>query len=317
MLRRMSPVCRSFVLLALFGLSSCSGAQFSAQTAKEASHTGADALGDGRYKVGNPYKIGGVWYHPAVDYQYDETGIASWYGPNFHGRRTANGEIFDMNQISAAHRTLPLPSVVRVTNLRNGRSLTLRVNDRGPFARGRILDLSKKAAQALGFQKQGTVRVRVQILAEESRAAKLRMTGGGRTIKKIGSPIKVSAMPKPRVSAEALPPPPESAPVRVAFIQPALALTTPVKAIDARATEPAGSTQMFIQAVALTEYANAMKAQSVLSAAGNAKVSHVLANGRDFYRVRLGPLVSIGQADRTLEAVIRLGYPDAHIVIEK
>ncbi|MBY0431887.1 MAG: septal ring lytic transglycosylase RlpA family protein, partial [Rhodospirillales bacterium] len=99
--------------------------------------------GPSNYKVGKPYQIKGVWYYPSEDYSYDETGIASWYGPDFHGQYTANGEIFDQNNVSAAHRTLPMPSFVRVTNLDNGRELVVRVNDRGPFAHGRILDLSR------------------------------------------------------------------------------------------------------------------------------------------------------------------------------
>lgn len=115
-------------------------------------------------KIGRPYKINGVWYRPAYDPDYDETGYASWYGPQFHGRKTANGEIFDMNKLTAAHRTLPLPSYVKVTNLTNGRSLVLRVNDRGPFAKGRILDVSRRGAQLLGFERQGVARVRVQIV---------------------------------------------------------------------------------------------------------------------------------------------------------
>lgn len=116
----------------------------------------------GKQKVGRPYEVNGVWYHPKRDPYYDETGIASWYGHKFHGRRTANGEIYDMNELTAAHKTLPLPSRVLVTNLENGRQLVLRVNDRGPFARGRIIDVSRRAAQLLGFQRNGVARVRVQ-----------------------------------------------------------------------------------------------------------------------------------------------------------
>src|SRR5262245_55200162 len=82
------------------------------------------------YKVGQPYQVAGVWYYPAVDYDYDETGIASWYGPNFHGKATANGETYSMNDLTAAHQTLPMPTIVRVTNLENGRTLVLRINDR-------------------------------------------------------------------------------------------------------------------------------------------------------------------------------------------
>lgn len=128
----------------------------------------AQSIGEGVYKIGKPYKVNGVWYFPKEDYNYDEVGYASWYGPDFHNKRTANGEIFDMNMLSAAHKTLPLPSVVRVTNLQNGRSLVLRVNDRGPFVNDRILDVSKKAAQLLGFKDQGTTKIRLELLPEES-----------------------------------------------------------------------------------------------------------------------------------------------------
>ena len=104
-----------------------------------------------RFKPGQPnytvapYQINGVWYHPKADYSYDETGTASWYGPGFDGKMTSDGEIYDMNGLTAAHKTLPLPSVVQVTNLQNGRALQLRVNDRGPFVDGRIIDLSRRA----------------------------------------------------------------------------------------------------------------------------------------------------------------------------
>src|SRR5947209_11818846 len=96
------------------------------------------------YKVGAPYQINGVWYYPKVDYNYDETGIGSWYGEAFDKQLTANGEIFDLNELSAAHRTLPLPSIVEVTNTQNGRRLQLRVNDRGPYAQNRIIDVPRR-----------------------------------------------------------------------------------------------------------------------------------------------------------------------------
>lgn len=135
------------------------------------------------YKVGAPYRIDGAWYRPAEDYAYKRVGLASFYGgerhgTDFHGRPTANGEIYDMNALTAAHATLPMPSVVRVTNLENGRSIVLRVNDRGPFVHGRIVDVSRRAAQMLGFERQGVARVRVEILAAESRALKEAMLRG-------------------------------------------------------------------------------------------------------------------------------------------
>jgi rare lipoprotein A len=120
------------------------------------------------YKVGAPYTVKGITYRPRVDYAYDQTGTASWYGEQFQGRYTANGEVFDLNELSAAHTTLPLPSIVEVVNLQNNRALRIRVNDRGPFANGRIIDLSRRAAQLLGFERQGTTQVRVTVLKEPS-----------------------------------------------------------------------------------------------------------------------------------------------------
>ncbi|MEO1089158.1 MAG: septal ring lytic transglycosylase RlpA family protein [Pseudomonadota bacterium] len=118
----------------------------------------------GHYKVGQPYQIKGRWYEPVYEANYSAVGVASWYGKQFHGRKTANGETFDMHSLSAAHKTLPLPSFVRVTNLENDRSVVLRVNDRGPFAGDRIIDVSRAAAEELGFRHQGLADVEVEFL---------------------------------------------------------------------------------------------------------------------------------------------------------
>ena len=117
--------------------------------------------GGGVYRVGKPYVVAGRTYTPEEDVNYSATGIASWYGSDFHGRYTANGEIYDMNSISAAHPTLPLPSYVRVTNLKNHKSIVVRVNDRGPYAHDRLIDLSQRTAHLLGFHGHGTARVKV------------------------------------------------------------------------------------------------------------------------------------------------------------
>lgn len=124
--------------------------------------SGAVSKVRGVYKVGKPYEVAGVVYTPAEDPRYDRVGIASWYGLDFHAKQTANGEVFDMNAISAAHPTLPMPSYLYVTNLRNGRTLLVRLNDRGPYKPGRIVDLSRHAAQLLGFEAQGTTEARVR-----------------------------------------------------------------------------------------------------------------------------------------------------------
>jgi len=159
------------------------------------------------YKVGNPYQIDGVWYYPTVDYNYDETGVASWYGPDFDGKDTALGETYDMNDLTAAHRTLPMPSMVRVTNLENGRVLALKVNDRGPYAKGRILDVSRRGAQLLGFDANGTARVRVQIMAEESRLMAAQAQAG-QPVALLPGKTKPQAAPTAVVVAQPLAPPP-------------------------------------------------------------------------------------------------------------
>ena len=122
--------------------------------------------GGGRYQVGKPYKIKNKWYYPKEQPGYNKTGMASWYGPNFHGRLTANGEVYDQYSLSAAHPTLPLPSYAKVTNLENGSSVIVRINDRGPFSSKRIIDLSAQASQMLGYQKKGLTKVRVRYIGK-------------------------------------------------------------------------------------------------------------------------------------------------------
>jgi rare lipoprotein A len=121
--------------------------------------------GGGVFKLGEPYLASGKWYVPINDRSYDRVGFASWYGDFFHGRATANGEIYDMNALTAAHPTLPLPTYAAVTNLENNRTIVVRINDRGPYHDGRIIDLSHKAAQLLGFYGRGTAAVRVRYVS--------------------------------------------------------------------------------------------------------------------------------------------------------
>ena len=121
--------------------------------------------GGGTYRVGKPYTVAGRIYVPEEDVNYREEGLASWYGNDFHGRLTANGEIFDMDSLTAAHPTLPMPCYARVTNLSNGKSLIVRVNDRGPYHGNRLIDVSNKAAELLEFKGNGVARVRVEYVA--------------------------------------------------------------------------------------------------------------------------------------------------------
>jgi rare lipoprotein A len=157
------------ITTALATLAGCSrgGSQRQADTGVSASprlvREGQTApRGGGTYKLGKPYQISGRWYVPQDDPNYDRTGLASWYGADFHGRKTANGEIFDMNALTAAHPTLPIPSYASVTNPRNGRTILVRINDRGPYAHDRVLDLSRQSARVLGTEAQGIAEVRVR-----------------------------------------------------------------------------------------------------------------------------------------------------------
>jgi rare lipoprotein A len=151
------------------------------------------------YIIGQPYQINGRTYIPREDFDYDRTGVASWYGSDFHGRRTANGETYDMHAMTAAHPTLPMPTIVRVTNLDNGRSVVVRINDRGPFADDRIIDLSRAGARELGFETAGLARVRVRVLREASlqlkRAAGVAEAGEQRAFMPVATPV---AEPIPR-----------------------------------------------------------------------------------------------------------------------
>lgn len=122
----------------------------------------------GKYKIGMPYTVKDKTYYPEENNRYKEVGIASWYGDEFHNKKTANGDIFDMNSMTAAHKTLPMPSIVKITNLENGKSTKLVVNDRGPFVDNRIIDVSRKAAIELGFINKGITKVKVEFLKKET-----------------------------------------------------------------------------------------------------------------------------------------------------
>ena len=191
-------------------------------------HRAGFRVGRPNYTVA-PYQVNGVWYHPRADYSYDKTGTASWYGEQFNERATSDGEIFDMNQLSAAHKTLPLPSVVEVTNLQNGRELRLRVNDRGPFVGDRLIDVSRRAAQLLGFERSGTAPVRVRILKDESiQVAEAAMRGG---YGPVGTAVASQAEPTELAAAAPVAPPRHRPPpvVQPPVIQMAAAEPAPLR----------------------------------------------------------------------------------------
>ncbi len=285
------------------------------------------------YKLGKPYQIEGAWYYPKIDYDYAETGIASWYGPDFHGKSTANGEIFDQNALTAAHKTLPMPTIVRVTNLENGRSIEVRINDRGPFKNNRVIDLTRRGAQLLGFEGQGTARVKVQVMKEDS--ILLANKVGGAQLAYSGEPEPLAAGPKPSaapagtVVTQKLPAG-QSAPVTSAPIQPPASNSVvglpKQSAAQAAASIPSlnGSvsyapikpTNIFIQAGAFLQQGNALKLTQQLASLGQTRVTQARVGTQTFYRVRLGPIQRIEDADALLQKVLGSGQPDARIVVE-
>ncbi|MBM3515266.1 MAG: septal ring lytic transglycosylase RlpA family protein [Alphaproteobacteria bacterium] len=280
----------------------------------------ADLPEGGIYKVGNPYQIDGVWYYPSEDYSYVEEGVASWYGPDFHGKKTANGERYDMNALTAAHPTLPMPSVVNVTNLANGRQIKLRINDRGPFKSNRVIDVSRRAAQLLDFQQAGTTRVRIQIDATESLTIKNMMLA-----RSPGELPKVNAAPSKAIASAPLdPPPPTSAaqartPPRASSRNVARSNLPPVAERPARVAEakpqqlPAGL-GVYIQAGAFADSGNAKRLMQQMAEFGHAFVVTVTINAQQLFRVRLGPLQDDEGANELLNRIKSFGYDDAQIV---
>ncbi|MGB8364484.1 MAG: septal ring lytic transglycosylase RlpA family protein [Rhizomicrobium sp.] len=270
----------------------------------------------GIYKIGQPYQIDGTWYYPREQPEYDETGIASWYGPTFYGQQTANGELFDANALTAAHRTLPMPVNVRVTNLENGNSLVLRVNDRGPFARGRIIDVSEQAAKLLGFYGKGTARVRVTYLsrADLPGTATPPAIADALPAAPTGNVQEASLDPVPGIRVDApvrtepLPAPAASSQVPDADLQPDGKVThVPVPAV----------THLYIQAGAFGNLGNANRLKARLAAAHGLFISTIDRNGQRLYRVRIGPFDDVGKADAALAHVARLGGSDARIVVDR
>ena len=153
--------------------------------------------GGGTYKIGSPYRVGNRMYVPTEDPRYDRDGLASWYGNDFHGRKTANGEVFDMNALTAAHPTLPIPSYAYVTNLSNNRTILVRINDRGPYANDRILDLSRRSARELGFELHGLTKVRVKY------AGRAPLNGSDHHEQRF-----LASQRQPQIGSSPLPPPP-------------------------------------------------------------------------------------------------------------
>lgn len=335
----------------------------------------------GLYKIGNPYEILGKTYYPEEKFVHIETGISSWYGPQFHGKRTANGEYFNKNELTAAHRTLQMPSLIRVTNLDNGRSLVLRVNDRGPYSRGRVLDVSERAAELLGYKKAGTAKVKIEVLTEASKqvaaAAKRGYSTNGTEIAmnrdgylpknfQLASstqPSKVVTPPSGYQQASYQPStqtasldasiggkaqPVHTQTIKVASLNPddpkmqayprgnvvrseslePQSLEATDKPLDFMPDEkPLKDSEVkyvkvepsaiYIQTGSFTNQDYAENMRSKLTEVSNTvQVNPAIVNGRNFYRVRVGPIPSVDQADVILASVIDRGFESAMIIVD-
>jgi len=273
----------------------------------------------GVYKIGQPYQVDNVWYYPREQPDYDETGIASWYGPDFYGKPTANGEMYDGNQLTAAHKTLPMPVNVRVTNLDNGKSLVVRVNDRGPYARGRIIDLSKRAAELLDVVQTGTARVRVTYL---TRADINGAPPPSETPPAIANALPAAPSGKVDVAALGIVP-------GATVAAPAKAASLPAPAASIPATmfadnQPTGQvtrvpvppvTRLYVQLGAFSKMENAKALLNKVG--GDLRISTLQRGGQTLYRVRSAPLASVADADATLARITGAGANDAHIVVDQ
>lgn len=282
-------LCRSILFSALVLLNACASQDKNLTLSQDVVFNTKGSS----YKVGKPYKVMGKWYTPQEDFDYNETGIASWYGKDFHAKYTANGEVYDMNSLTAAHKTLPLPSIVRVTNLENGRSLVLRVNDRGPFVGNRIIDISKRGAQLLGFQNQGTAKVRVEVMKEESKRLKQAL------LNKEDIQIAIKNTPAPAPTAYT------SAGDKIQ------AIGAEAKYARAVASE---KKKYFVQAGAFSNQEIAGRLSRRLNSIGNTVMSPTTVDGWRFYRVRLGPYNNENDAKLALAKVQGSGVAEATII---
>jgi rare lipoprotein A len=269
-----------------------------------------------RYMVGQPYQMGGTWSYPRESFDLVETGLATTIADTRAGRRTANGETYDPGALLAAHRTLQLPAVVRVTNLENGLQLDVRVNDRGPAEPGRVLALSRRAAQLLGVT--SPAQIRLAVVADASRA----LAGN------LPSPelprLDIAAAPVAAVQREDLAPPPGAAQARnvrearpmpggrAEAVQAAAPMQVPDRLPETVTRGPARPGRLYVETASFSRRDLAERQAARI----RGRVEATGPRGRQTFRVRIGPLGSVAEADRALENTLRAGVSEARIVVE-
>ncbi len=269
---------------------------------------GAIPFAGGKRHIGDPYQVAGRWFTPHEQPGYDKKGQASWYGEAFHKRKTSNGEWFDMNTMTAAHATLPIPSYAKVTNLENGKTVIVRINDRGPFVDTRILDVSKRAADELGYRTKGIARVRVQLIgpaplndngARHVMAMNEALDGGA-------SFTQLASLSQSDVGS-----------VQVASEQPRkrkkMADVQQVSYEPPRQVQEA-SAGFVVRVAVFHNYEHAMTAYNELSGFGPAQIIKAVGANGPLYRVQMGPFDNEADSQSAMQTAIASGYEDARIV---
>ncbi len=271
-------------------------------------HGGQIPFGGGRYQVGNAYQVAGRWFNPREQPGYDKSGVASWYGEAFHRRKTSNGEWFDMETLTAAHATLPLPSYALVTNLENNRQVVVRINDRGPFVGSRVIDLSKRAADVLGYRANGKAHVRVKLIgpapSEDSMGHMLAMNDAMHRGASMGQLVAMSN----DVSAHA--PPTQVAEI----VAPPVVVHAP-KVQQATFTPAPQEPQSFIIRVGVYHsLENASSAYQQLQSFGPTRIIRAVGANGPLFRVEMGPLDNRADAEAALNTALGSGFEDAKLV---
>ena len=266
---------------------------------------GAIPFAGGKYQVGNSYQVAGRWFTPHEQPGYDKKGQASWYGEAFHKRKTSNGEWFDMNTMTAAHATLPLPSYAKVTNLENGKSVIVRINDRGPFVDTRILDVSKMAADRLGYRQKGIAKVRLQLIGP----APLN-DNGAHHVMAMNDALQAGASFNQLAQLSQA----NTVDVQVASVK-----KTKRKKIEtvqqAEYVPPAPSEQSssgyIVRVAVFHSLENAQTAYQELSGFGPAEIIKAVGANGPLYRVQMGPFDNEQDSQSALQTAIASGYEDA------
>ena len=293
-----------FFLILLFLLQSCtSGIEVAANIGKKYIIPKDNNISSPKpiFKIGQKYMIKGKFYFPKKDLYYNKTGIASWYGPKFHGKITANGEIYDQNAFTAAHKTLPLPSAVKVTNLENNISVVLRVNDRGPFVNDRIIDLSSKAADILDLKRNGTGLVRVTVLKNESEILE--------DFAKKGYFPEIKDLPKADVPKVNIPK------ITNVKIESSKKRNTENK-INYNLKNLKKEFKIFIKLASFSSLQSAKLMKEKLSYVENIKIYRINKSDKYIYHVKAGPFLNVKKVDKLYSLLLQKGMQGAKIIIE-